>query len=87
MKGKERLILPTFDLYGKLIGDDNGDKRITAFAYKIRTNPKHALILVNILNKIAMKEANGLKFISYGFKSMGNKKTPCETYVYKTMNY
>ena len=87
MKGKERLILPVFDLYGKLIGDDNGDKWITAFAYKIRTNPKHALILVNILNKIATKEANGLKFISYGFKSMGNKKTPCETYVYKTMNY
>ena len=38
-KGKERLILPVFDLYGKLIGDSNGDTRISLFSYEIRTNP------------------------------------------------
>ena len=47
-KGKERLIFPAFDLYGKLIGDINGDKQITMFVYEIRINHIYALTLNNI---------------------------------------
>ena len=35
------LVLPAFDLYGKNVGDGNGNNRITAFFYKSRTNPKY----------------------------------------------
>ena len=73
-KGKILVILG-FDLYGKLIGDGSGDKRITTFIYKIRTYPKHALTLKNIQNKIEMDETNDIKFIPYGLNSIGNKNT------------
>ena len=64
-KGKERLVLLVFDLYGKLIDDGNGYKRITMFADEIRTNSKNVLTLKNILSKIAIDEASELKFIPY----------------------
>ena len=64
-KGKERLVLLAFDLYGKLIGDGNGYKRITTFADEIRTDSKNVLTLKNILSKIAIDEASELKFIPY----------------------
>ena len=64
-KGKERLVLLAFDLYGKLIGDGNGYKRFTTFVDEIRTNSKNVLTLKNILSKIAIDEASELKFIPY----------------------
>ena len=82
-KGKERLVLPVFGLYVKLIGDGNGDKQITTFAYEIRTNPKSAQILKNILSEVAIEEASKLKFISYGLNSIGNKNTMKNTILQK----
>ena len=36
----DRIIIPTFDLYGKEVGYGNGRKRITTHAYEIYTSPK-----------------------------------------------
>ena len=69
------MILPAFNLYGKFIGDINGDKQIIMFVYEIRINHIYALTLNNILSKITMEEANVLKFIPYGLNAMGNKNT------------
>ena len=44
-KGKERLVLPAFDLYGTLIGHDNGNKWIITSTYESTTTSKRALIL------------------------------------------
>ena len=74
-KGRDILVLPEFDLYGKRIGDGNGNKQIKTFAYEIRTNPKHVLMLNNILSSISMEEEIDFKFIPYWLNSMGNKNT------------
>jgi len=49
------LVLPAFDIYGKPIGDDNGDKGITTLVYEIRSNPKNAITLKKILSKLQRK--------------------------------
>ena len=64
-KGRDILVLPESDLYRKRIGDGNGNKQIKMFAYEIRTNPKHVLMLNNILSSISMEEEIDFKFIPY----------------------
>ena len=55
-KGKERLVLPAFYLYRKMIGNGNGDNRITSFAYEIKTDPKYTMTLKSILNNQWIKQ-------------------------------
>ena len=47
--------------------------KITTFTYKIKTHPKNALNLKNILGKIEKDEINDIKFIPYDLNSMRNK--------------
>ena len=63
---KDWLVLPTFDLYGKLTGDGNDDNPITTFAYEIRTTFKTCHVSKNYLSNLSMDSINDIKFISYG---------------------
>ena len=72
--GSERIVLPVFDLYSKDIGHGNGDQRISAFAYEIRTSPDHAVTLKNVLYKISMTDSNELTLIPYEMNSLGQEK-------------
>lgn len=74
-KDKERLVLPTFDLYGKMTGDGNDDNPITTFAYEIRTTFKTYHVFKKYLSNLSMDSTNDIKFISYGLNSMVNKNT------------
>ena len=40
--GKQKIVIPTFDLYSKEVGDGNGNERVTIFAYEIRTSPTNS---------------------------------------------
>ena len=35
--GKQKILIPAFDLYSKEIGNGNGNKSVITFAYEIRT--------------------------------------------------
>ena len=41
----KKILITVFDLYSKEISDDTGIKRITTFAYEIRTSPDNATML------------------------------------------
>ena len=47
--GQQKIVIPTFDLYSKEIGDGNGNVRTTNFAYEIRTSPRNTNMLKNLL--------------------------------------
>lgn len=51
--GKERVILPTFDLYNREVGDRNGKYHVTSFSYEIRYAPKNAYMLKHLLRKVS----------------------------------
>ena len=51
--GKQKIVIPAYDLYGKEIGDGNENDRVTTYAYEIRTSPTNANMLKNILCKIS----------------------------------
>ena len=38
--GKERIIIPTFDLYSREVDDSNGKDRLVTFVYEIKCTPK-----------------------------------------------
>ena len=46
--GQQKIVIPTFDLYSKKIGDGNGHERITTFVYEIRTSPNNANMLKHL---------------------------------------
>ena len=46
--GQQKIVIPTFDLYSKEVGDGNGNERVTQFAYEIRTSPTNANMLKNL---------------------------------------
>ena len=50
--GKQKNLIPVFDLYSKELGDGNGNERVTTFAYESRTSPTNANMLKNLLCKI-----------------------------------
>ena len=56
--GQQKIVIPTFDLYSKEIGDGNGQERITTFAYEIRTSPSNA----NMLKKPIMQNLQRRKY-------------------------
>ena len=74
-KGKQRIVLPAFDLHNKEVGHGNGMQRVTTIAYEIRTSPVNAAVLKNLLCKISMDASNDLKFIPYGLISVAGKDT------------
>ena len=47
--GKQRILILLFDLYSKKVDDGTGIKRITIFAYEIRTSLKNNTMLKNVL--------------------------------------
>ena len=46
--GKERIIIPSFDLHSREVGSGNGKDRVTIFAYEIRCAPTKAYMLQNV---------------------------------------
>ena len=73
--GQQKIVIPTFDLYSKEIGDGNGHECITTFAYEIRTSPNNANMLKNLLCKISNEGNSKLRFISYGIQSLSKEGT------------
>ena len=72
--GQQKIVIPTFDLYSKEIGDDNGNERVTAFTYEIRTSPDNANMLKNLLCKISNEGNSKLRFIPYVIQSLSKQR-------------
>ena len=75
LTGKQKIIIPAFDLYSKEVGDGNGNERVTTFAYEIRTSPDNANMLKNLLCKISNEGNSKLRFIPYGIQSLSKQGT------------
>ena len=73
--GQQKIVIPTFDLYSKEIGDGNEQERITTFAYEIRTFPENSTMLKNLLCQISSENILDLKFIPYGLDKQTNQRT------------
>ena len=73
--GQQKIVIPAYDLYGKEIGDGNGNDRVTTYAYEIRTSPTNANMLKNILCKISNDGKSNLRFIPYGIHSLSKEGT------------
>ena len=43
--GKQKIVIPAFDLYSKEVGEGQGYDCITTLAYEIRTSPENAVML------------------------------------------
>ena len=75
LTGKQNIVIPAFGSYNKQLGDDNGNDRITTFAYEIRTSPTNKNILKNLLCKIFNEDESKLRFISYKIQSLSKQGT------------
>ena len=73
--GKQRILIPAFDIYSKEIGEGQGRDRVTTFAYEIRTSPENSTMLKNLLCKISSENILDLKFIPYGLDKQTNQRT------------
>ena len=73
--GQQKIVIPAFDLYSKEVGDENGNERVTTFAYEIRTSPTNANILKNLLCKISNEGNSKLRFIPYDIQSLSKQGT------------
>ena len=62
--GKQRILIPTLNLYCDELGDGNENERVATFAYEIRTSPDNANMLKNLLRKISHEGNSKLRFIS-----------------------
>ena len=47
--GKQKKLIPAFDLYSKEVGEGQGYYRITTLAYTIRTSPENVVMLKSLL--------------------------------------
>ena len=73
--GKQRIVIPSFDLYSKEIDDSIGNSRLTTFAYEIRTAPDDVIMLKNLLRKISSKTTNDIKPIPCALNTITKKET------------
>ena len=73
--GQQIIVTPVFDIYSKEVGNETGNKRITTFAYEIRTSSSNAIVLKNLLCKTSSKPYNDIKFIPYGLNILTKKET------------
>ena len=65
LTGKQKIVIPAFDLFSKKVGDGNGNERVTIFAYEIRTSPTNANMLKKLLCTISKEGNSKLRFIQY----------------------
>jgi len=56
LTGKQKIIIPAFNLYSKKVGDGNGNGRVKTFAYEIRTSPDNENMLKTYYVKSQTKE-------------------------------
>ena len=70
-----KIVIPTFNLYSKEIGDGNGNERVTTYAYEIKTSPNNANTLKNLLCKISNEGSSNLSSIPYGIQSLSKEGT------------
>ena len=68
--GKQRIVIPAFDLYNKELGEGSGPNKITKFAYEIRICPNNSTMLKQLLCKTSEESVNDIKFISYELDSI-----------------
>ena len=73
--GKQRIVIPAFDLYSKEVGACSGHNRVTIFAYEIRTSPDNSTMLKNVLCKLSEANFNDIKCIHYGLDNMTQNNT------------
>ena len=51
--GKQKIVVPTSNLYSKEIGGGNINERVTTFVYEIWSSPDNTNLLKNLLCKIS----------------------------------
>ena len=56
LTGKQKIVIPVFNLYSKKVGDGNGNGRVKTFAYEIRTSPDNENMLKTYYVKSQTKE-------------------------------
>ena len=73
--GKQRILIPAFNIYSKEVGEGQGQNRVTTFASEIRTSPDNSAMLKNLLCQISSENILDLKFIPYGLDKQTNQRT------------
>ena len=73
--GKQKIVIPAFDLYSKEVGEGQGYDRITTLAYEIRTSPENAIMLKSLLCQVSSAKVLDLKFVPYGLDRQTNERT------------
>ena len=63
--GKQKLMIPVFDLYSKEVGEEQEYDCITILAYEIRTSPENSVILKSLLCEVSNAKVLDLKLITY----------------------
>ena len=73
--GRQKIVIPAFDLYSKKIGDGNENERVTTYTYEIGASPNNTNMLKNLLCKISNEGNSNLRFIPYGIQSLSKEGT------------
>ena len=73
--GKQKIVIPAFDLYSKEVGEGQGYDRITTLAYEIRTSQENAVMLKSLLCQVSSAKVLDLKFVPYRLDRQTNERT------------
>ena len=72
--GKQRIMIPAFDIYSKEVDESLGRNRVTTFTYEIRISPASSGMLKNLMCQISSENILDLKFIPYGLDKQTNQR-------------
>ena len=73
--GKQRIMIPAFDIYFKEVDESLGRNRVTTFTYEIRISPASSAMLKNLMCQISSENILDLKCIPYGLDKQTNQRT------------
>ena len=72
---KNEILIPTFDIHYKTVGNEKGSNMISTTAFDIPCNPKESYLLKTIIKRCLEDPNNDFTFIPYGPLQMTNAET------------
>ena len=84
--GKQKIVIPAFDLYSKKVGERQGYDRITTLVYEIRTSPENTVMFQSLLWQVSTAKVFDLKFVPYGLDMQTNKRTTREIIIQQNIH-
>ena len=72
---KNQLLIPSFDIHHKTVGNENGSNHISTIVFAIKCNPKKTSLIQTILVRFSEDHNDNFTFIPYGLLQMTNVET------------